>query len=213
MSDPQPPLLIVEDSRGIRTYTLTEPVCTLGRSRENTIQIVGEFVSRRHAYLRRLDSTDPVTFEIVDGETGGNTPSTNGIFVNKHRVMSQVLRSGDLIHFGPQVKATFLIPTTQPAQSASQDSLLFDSPQGICVDTGADTAHQMIPTIDWHLDDYYPEDLLELIELGHFDNPQSAQCLKTAIYEQCQCSGQWGTIQPEWQPVLERLESLRRSRS
>ncbi len=197
------PVLIVEDSRGRRTFVLTESVCTLGRSRENTIQIVGEFVSRRHAYLRRVEGGDSPTYEIVDGETGGNTPSTNGVFVNKQRVMSCRLASGDLIHFGPQVRATFLI-----LQKETLDPVLAldNGEELIRVDTGAETAHQMIPTVDWHLADYFPEDLLELIELGHFDNPLSAQALKTAIFEQCRVG--YGEIEPEWQPVLQRLEGL-----
>ena len=199
------PMLIVEDSRGRRTFVLTEPVCTLGRSRENTIQIVGEFVSRRHAYLRRVEGGASPTYEIVDGETGGNTPSTNGVFVNKQRVMCRRLSSGDLIHFGPQVRATFLMPEQE---NGLEDSLLDLENVGelIRVDTGAETAHQMIPTVDWHLADYFPEDLLELIELGHFDNPLSAQALKTAIFEQCRVG--YGEIEPEWQPVLERLAEL-----
>jgi len=122
--------------------------------------------------------------------------------VNKQRVMSCRLSSGDLIHFGPQVRATFLILEKEKDPVLALDNV----EELIRVDTGAETAHQMIPTVDWHLADYFPEDLLELIELGHFDNPLSAQALKTAIFEQCRVG--YGEIEPEWQPVLERLAEL-----
>ncbi|GAB4214644.1 MAG: hypothetical protein OHK0012_13100 [Synechococcales cyanobacterium] len=216
MPDPQSAVFVVEDSRGTRTYVLSGDVCTIGRSRDNTIQITGEYVSRRHAYLRRIPQGDSETYEIVDGETGGNTPSTNGIYVNRQRVVSQVLRTGDLIHLGPVVHGTFLIPTpeNEPVEeylSQGRTTVFLDRPEDlISPDTGAETAHQMIPTVDWYLPDYYPEDLLELIGLGLFDNPQSAQNLKTAIYEQCQ--GERG-IDPQWQVVLDRLETLKKTKT
>jgi pSer/pThr/pTyr-binding forkhead associated (FHA) protein len=43
---------------------------------------------------------------VIDGNRKGES-STNGVFVNGNRIATHYLKSGDVIHFGPEVKAYF----------------------------------------------------------------------------------------------------------
>lgn len=94
-------LLIVQDSLGRHTYSLTEAAYTLGRDGDNTIVLRDRSVSRHHALLMRFPGEQPgqCRFQIVDGDLKGQR-STNGIFVNGQRHLSQDLCHGDLIEFG-----------------------------------------------------------------------------------------------------------------
>ncbi len=91
------------------SYILRESIYTIGRDPSNSIQIVNRFVSRRHAYLVRVSTKSNrtgFTYCLVDGNRKGQA-STNGVFVNGTRVATYYLRSGDVIHFGPEIRAYF----------------------------------------------------------------------------------------------------------
>jgi hypothetical protein len=70
---------------------LAGDVCTLGSVAGNTIVLADPAVSRKHAGIRRgMDGM----YELAD------LGSTNGIYVNGHRVPKKVLEEGDVIRVG-----------------------------------------------------------------------------------------------------------------
>jgi tetratricopeptide (TPR) repeat protein len=101
------PRLVVEDDSGQHEILLENPQYTIGRDPKNDICLRSQFASRYHAVLRRVDRQDgSLTYTINDGNLEGK-PSTNGLLVNGQRQSSCHLRTGDLIVFGPQVRATY----------------------------------------------------------------------------------------------------------
>ncbi|MFS8857535.1 FHA domain-containing protein [Synechococcus sp. H55.7] len=91
------------------SYILRENIYTVGRDPSNAIQIVNRFVSRRHAYLVRVStqsSRTGFTYCLIDGNRKGQA-SANGVFVNGKRVATHYLKSGDVIYFGPEIRAYF----------------------------------------------------------------------------------------------------------
>jgi ABC-type multidrug transport system ATPase subunit/predicted component of type VI protein secretion system len=70
----EPPRLVIETAgQGAMSYTLTDPVYTLGRSEDNSIQVPSRIVSRHHARLEQVnggyrilalpDAGNPLLFE------------------------------------------------------------------------------------------------------------------------------------------------------
>lgn len=91
------------------SYILKGDAYAVGRDQSNAIRVVNRFVSRRHAYLVRVPQPDArlgFTYCLIDGNRKGQS-STNGVFVNGERVATHYLKSGDVIHFGPEIKAYF----------------------------------------------------------------------------------------------------------
>jgi tetratricopeptide (TPR) repeat protein len=101
------PRLLIEDDMGQREILLEDAQYTIGRDPKNDICLRSQFASRYHAVLRRVDRGDgELTYTINDGNLEGK-PSTNGLLINGQRQLSWHLRTGDLIVFGPQVRATY----------------------------------------------------------------------------------------------------------
>ena len=73
-----------------QTLQLTEEVTTLGSVAGNTVVLADPAVSRKHAGIRKVDSA----YELAD------LGSTNGIYVNGHKVPKKVLEPGDIIRIG-----------------------------------------------------------------------------------------------------------------
>lgn len=73
-----------------QTLQLTEEVTTLGSVAGNTVVLADPAVSRKHAGIRRIDST----YELAD------LGSTNGVYVNGHKVPKRNLEEGDIIRIG-----------------------------------------------------------------------------------------------------------------
>lgn len=91
------------------SYILRGDAYAIGREQTNAIRVMNRFVSRRHAYLVRVPSQiarSGFTYCLIDGTRKGKS-STNGVFVNGVRVATHYLKSGDVIYFGPEVKALF----------------------------------------------------------------------------------------------------------
>jgi len=76
-----------------RRHVLDRPETTLGRSAEATIQVDHESVSREHAQI----SVNRGTGRVRD------LGSTNGTWVNDHRITDVELRDGDLVRVGQTV--------------------------------------------------------------------------------------------------------------
>jgi hypothetical protein len=74
-----------------QTLNLAEEVTTIGSVAGNTVVLADPAVSRKHAGIRKLDGN---TYELAD------LGSTNGIYVNGHKVPKKTLEPGDIIRVG-----------------------------------------------------------------------------------------------------------------
>jgi diguanylate cyclase (GGDEF)-like protein len=103
-------LLVIEDAESQRLLSLESTSHSLGRDLTNSIVLKSKAVSRQHALMLRVTSTDPNNygFLIIDGNLQGKR-STNGIKVNGHKCHSHRLKHGDQLLFGNQVKARYFI--------------------------------------------------------------------------------------------------------
>lgn len=71
-------------------FPLFKDRLTIGRTRDNDIQLQADFVSRRHAVI----TTEGVAAKLVDWD------SRNGVYVNSKRVSEQFLKHGDIVSIG-----------------------------------------------------------------------------------------------------------------
>lgn len=69
---------------------LTEQITTIGSVAGNTVVLADPAVSRKHAGIHRVDSN----YELAD------LGSTNGVYVNGHKVPKKTLEPGDIIRVG-----------------------------------------------------------------------------------------------------------------
>ena len=74
-----------------QTLNLNEEVTTIGSVAGNTVVLADPAVSRKHAGIKKLDGN---TYELAD------LGSTNGIYVNGHKVPKKTLEPGDIIRVG-----------------------------------------------------------------------------------------------------------------
>ncbi|MBE9099017.1 FHA domain-containing protein [Vacuolonema iberomarrocanum] len=102
-------LLIVEDNKGRREYTLDGSIYSIGRDPKCDIRLVSQFVSRRHATLVQLPNEDgSYYYRIVDGNLKGR-PSANGLLINGRKLQAHDLEDEDKIIFGPNVYAVYYL--------------------------------------------------------------------------------------------------------
>jgi hypothetical protein len=73
-----------------QTLPLTEEVTTIGSVAGNTVVLADPAVSRKHAGIRKVDGN----YELAD------LGSTNGVYVNGHKVPKKTLEIGDIIRVG-----------------------------------------------------------------------------------------------------------------
>jgi hypothetical protein len=73
-----------------QTLPLTDEVTTIGSVAGNTVVLADPAVSRKHAGIRRMDTG----YELAD------LGSTNGVYVNGHKVPKKTLEPGDIIRVG-----------------------------------------------------------------------------------------------------------------
>ncbi len=102
-------LLIIEDDKGRREFTLEEAVYSIGRDPKSDIRLFSQFVSRRHATLVRRQREDGSPYyRIVDGNLKGK-PSANGLLINGKKLQAHDLQDEDEVVFGPQVSAKYYL--------------------------------------------------------------------------------------------------------
>lgn len=113
-------LLIVEDDKGRRELPLDRSTYSIGRDKKCDIQLVSQFVSRRHAtLLRRMRDDGSYYYRIFDGDRDGKA-SANGLLINGRKLQAHNLEDEDEIVFGPQVRAIYYLlkhathPTAPP---------------------------------------------------------------------------------------------------
>lgn len=73
-----------------QVLNLTEDVTTIGSVAGNTVVLADPAVSRKHAGIRKVESA----YELAD------FGSTNGVYVNGHKVPKKTLEPGDIIRVG-----------------------------------------------------------------------------------------------------------------
>src|SRR5436190_16052301 len=73
-----------------KCFELRGPSLTIGRDRDNAIQLSDSEISRRHAEIR----ADEEGYSLVD------LASSNGSFVNAEQVTERHLSTGDRVQFG-----------------------------------------------------------------------------------------------------------------
>lgn len=102
-------LLVIDSSDGPNLIPLEASSHSIGRDLTNSIVLRSKAVSRQHALLLRVTSTEASTygFLLIDGDLQGKR-STNGIKVNGRKRFSHRLKGGDCILLGNQVKARYL---------------------------------------------------------------------------------------------------------
>lgn len=89
-------LNISHNQKPVDEYILRHEVVTVGRGSENDIQLLDTTISQQHA--RFLVAPDALIIE--------DTGSTNGTYVNGHRITKQQLKNGDEVMIG-QHKLSF----------------------------------------------------------------------------------------------------------
>lgn len=101
-------ILIVEDDKGRREFSLDGSLYSIGRDPKCDIRLASQFVSRHHATIVQLPQDDDKTFfyRIVDGNLKGK-PSANGMLINGRKVQAHDLKNEDEIVFGPQARAIY----------------------------------------------------------------------------------------------------------
>ncbi len=97
----EPIILVIHDTYGPRALEVPLKPCTLGRSRNADLRVVGSFISRIHALL--TPDLGLGTFVIFDGKNA-SSPSTNGLYINRVQVRSHRLQLGDCIWLGPKIE-------------------------------------------------------------------------------------------------------------
>lgn len=73
-----------------QTLQLADDVTTMGSVAGNTVVLADPAVSRKHAGIRKVDGA----YELAD------LGSTNGVYVNGHKVPKKTLEPGDIIRVG-----------------------------------------------------------------------------------------------------------------
>lgn len=73
-----------------QTLQLSDEVTTIGSVAGNTVVLADPAVSRKHAGIRKVEGA----YELAD------LGSTNGIYVNGHKVPKKTLEPGDIIRVG-----------------------------------------------------------------------------------------------------------------
>jgi phosphoserine phosphatase RsbU/P len=94
-------------------YELTERITTIGRSKDNVLEIADKNMSRRHTVVERRDDG---VYIVTDCN------SSNGTLVNEERMISTQLYDGDWIECG-QTRIQFILPNS----AARPTSNLVDS--------------------------------------------------------------------------------------
>ena len=109
-------LVLTQDDKPLRNWSLTEKVTTIGRWDDNDVVIPDRWVSRHHAEIHR----EGVRYVIHDLD------SKNGLYVNGTRISGSIaLEDGDQIQIAPRCQLTFVdSEATAPALQRQRGVLI-----------------------------------------------------------------------------------------
>ena len=112
---PPQPMILVQDSEGLRRIPLNQTHYSVGRDASCDIRLFSRFASRHHAVLVAHDAHESLSeasnqpiYQILDGDGKGRS-STNGIVVNGKKCRDRILQHGDTVVFGPKVWLRYLL--------------------------------------------------------------------------------------------------------
>ncbi len=117
-------LIVRQGPQAGQAFELQKPVLSVGRSRDNDIQIDDTKISRRHASLTRTES----------GYVLQDLGSTNGTFINNRRItMPTPIQPGDIIAFGDSVMVDVqgLAPAPQAMYAPQPQAAYAPPPQAL----------------------------------------------------------------------------------
>ncbi|MDF1660642.1 MAG: SpoIIE family protein phosphatase [Planctomycetota bacterium] len=104
IQEPKAYLSLCVAGQETRHYELTERITTIGRSKDNVLEIADKNMSRRHTVIERRDDG---TYVVTDCN------SSNGTLVNEERMISTQLYDGDWVECG-QTRIQFVCPDGSP---------------------------------------------------------------------------------------------------
>jgi len=110
------PVLTFSDSSGEHCFALENELTSIGRSSDQDLVIPDNFVSRRHALIRRVAGG----LEVVDQS------SLHGTYLNGVRIDHALLHSGDTLQFGSLSAARFIFEGDTGESEGSGSSLADD---------------------------------------------------------------------------------------
>lgn len=116
-------LLIIEDDKGQRHFTLDGSVYTVGRDQKCDLCLASLFVSRRHATLVKLPKDNgSYYYRIQDGSLKGK-PSVNGLLINGYKLQGHDLKNKDVVVFGPSVRMIYFVLEEDELTNLNPDDL------------------------------------------------------------------------------------------
>ncbi len=118
LPDSQAELVALEGPERGQTFLLSIAETPIGRGSENSLQLAGFLVSRKHALIAYQDRQ----YTLYDRE------SANGTFVNGRRIAQHPLRSGDRIQIGPTVLEFRSGPLAAPSEGDGAASGAYSTP-------------------------------------------------------------------------------------
>ncbi|MBR6480435.1 MAG: FHA domain-containing protein, partial [Thermoguttaceae bacterium] len=109
-------LLVIHGKNSGNRFNLQERVITIGRGQKCDIRILDDEISRRHAELRHEGKGWHIT----------DLNSSNGLYVNGRKVVSQRIALGDQIQLGGTVLRFTSTADSESRKTGAVD--LFDTP-------------------------------------------------------------------------------------
>ncbi len=117
MLEPKVNVLIIVNGDQTCAYKLDRAVYLVGRSQKADIRISGNEVSRIHATLLRIPtSNNQFSYRLIDGDARAGKASQNGTYINGNPTKNKDLDNHDDIVFGRSSKAKFFYLSPQLAQ-------------------------------------------------------------------------------------------------
>jgi diguanylate cyclase (GGDEF)-like protein len=115
-------ILVIDAPNFRRTVSLEASTYSIGRHAGNSIAIVSQKLSRKHATIikKNEDGDRGDSFCIIDGDLERNR-SKNGIFVNGRKCLEHELKHGDLINLSDDIRMSYYI--VNQGNNPSLDSL------------------------------------------------------------------------------------------
>jgi diguanylate cyclase (GGDEF)-like protein len=115
-------ILVIDAPNLRRTISLEASTYSIGRHAGNSIAIVSQKLSRKHATIikKNEDGDCGDSFCIIDGDLERNR-SKNGIFVNGRKCLEHELKHGDLINLSDDIRMSYYIvnQSNNPASDGS----------------------------------------------------------------------------------------------
>lgn len=98
---------LVSETKDHHVVLLHKAFYSIGRKPDNDICLLSDTVSRHHAQLVRVQSSDHEQYQLIDGNFDG-VRSRNGVRVNGQSVTCRLLKNQDRLSLGGVMNFTYL---------------------------------------------------------------------------------------------------------